>query len=460
MQTLALIITCHEAYVPLLPAAVAGWDAQRALFTELIVVLDGVKSEVKLPQGWRAVRGGWGNANLARNAALGTTAADWIIHWDADNSPPPDYAAKAHAAIQIAGRRVGVLAPLVRTVDSTTILNEPVMWGAVDAAAYFCVDTASVWRREAMLHAGGWNGASTRLDDWCLAKDMVARGWVIKWLRDVVVMQEDHEERMTRTNSAEESAFLTRRVGIVALMSGRMDVTARWYEALKKLTLPERVGLTLMLPADRPGMKSEVWARLGALAETMERVTLLTAVRPVMTSSKGPRPDFTNLHRVVGGLYAQAIEATPEEVILTWEDDVFPDQPDALARLLGELMPSRGIAAVAAAYPSRHRPDLVCVARDSGNWTQLPKWEDLTEEVTAVGCLAGGFTVWMRAALQQCPILGPEVGDNGSLLGWDGAVSRALVRAKWKLRLHEAVRCEHACKPRATAKKKGMVVSV
>lgn len=448
-KSLAVVITAHAPYLQYVAAAVAGWEAQGHFLSEKVLVLDACEptTAVDLPAGWRLVRTAWANANAARNTAVAGIAAEWIIHWDADNVPPANYALCAARAVAKAGRRVGVLAPLVKTDAHERVLNEAVLHGA-DARTHFVVDTASVWRRQAMLHAGAWDILSTRYDDWTLAKNMVACGWTIQALPEVVIVQHEHEQRMSHTNSAAMSLWRTRRVGIVALLSGRMDVTQKWIHALKTLELPPRVGLTVMVPETRPGLRRLLWDGLAERLESFERVTFTVASERRVLSLVEKHKAFRNLHRVVGGLYARDIEATPEEVILTWEDDVFPEKKDALAVLLEGLHPNNNVAAVAGAYPSRHNAELVCAGFTKGSWAGVPKWADLPNERVEVGNLAGGFTVWQRAALEACPILGPEMADNGTQMGWDGAVCRALLEDKWRLMLDGRVRCAHEATPR------------
>ena len=50
---LGVVITCHAAYLSLLPEAVAGWEAMRADLVAAVVVYDGCEEETLpvLPEG-------------------------------------------------------------------------------------------------------------------------------------------------------------------------------------------------------------------------------------------------------------------------------------------------------------------------------------------------------------------------------------------------------------------------
>ncbi len=440
---LGLVITCHTAYLHYLPKLLAAWDAQADHLDERVLVLDGVDDPAPagLDPAWKIVRGAWGNPNPARNAGWLACACDWIIGWDADNLPPPDFARRARVAAARAACDVGVLAA-AHAEPGGRVLNRAVFEHADPRDAYVA-NTAAAWRREAVLHAGGWQDDQLGLDDWTLAKTLHVLGWRVLPLLGVAVTLLDHAARRTHTKPYAECLWRGRRVGIIALLSGRMHLIERWFAALHDLERPPHCGLTLVTPADRPDLR--LMALRQAEALDCARVTVLTPPRPALrTRTEAPESRFNNIHRAVGALYAHAIAATPEELVLTWEDDVFPHDARALAQLSPHLRPAGKTAAVAAAYPSRSSPEKVVAATGRGEWTGAPVLADLPRdkpmEVGNVGC---GFTLWNRVALEACPILGPARSARGGRLGLDGAVCRRMTSAGWKLKLHGGVRCDH-----------------
>ena len=95
----------------------------------------------------------------------------------------------------------------------------------------------------------------------------------------------------------------------------------------------------------------------------------------------------------MGKLYSQAIAVTPEPVILTWEDDVFPKSPTAPRTLSDRMQPKLGIAAVSAAYRSRENADVAVASLDAEQWRTMPLFSWLGSQVKQVGMIGGGFTL-------------------------------------------------------------------
>ena len=100
------------------------------------------------------------------------------------------------------------------------------------------------------------------------------------------------------------------------------------------------------------------------------------------------------------------------------------------------------IAAIGAAYRSRHHPRSWTASYKADRWSGIPT-KALPPMPVRVGALGGGFTLFSRAALEQCPVLGPSIDAAGKNLGWDGWLCARFAQAKWKVMLHAGVRCEH-----------------
>lgn len=454
---IGLVITAHTPYLHFLPACIAAWDAQAEHIDHRVLVLDAVADSdanqlaAAHPE-WQIVRGAWSNPNPARNAGWLACPTDWIIGWDADNIPPLDFASKARRAAAKACTSVGALAPAYIDPIKRRILNFAASQHA-DPRDSFVADTSSVWRREAVLMAGGWLHNQEGYDDWSLAKNLHNQGWQILPLLGVEITLTQHAARRSHTKPVADCLWRARTLGIITLQAGRLSLVDRWIDSLAAQEMPPHWGLTVMLPANRTGLRNHFQNRIKDLQEQIQpppdRVTFMTPAVPALNTSPAESPEagFFNTHRTVGGLYAQACAATPEDMILTWEDDVFPHQTTALRALAAEIHPASRTAAISAVYPSRGNSNHAVAAYEVGEWSNIPTLASIPQKPIPVGNIGFGFTLWQRPALEQCPILSGSRSHRQHRLGLDGDLCRRLHAAGWKTKLHGALTCDHITNP-------------
>ena len=146
----------------------------------------------------RTNRGGYKAGAL--QAGLATASGEFIAIFDADFVPPPDFLRKALPYLQ---------EPKVAFVQTRWgHLNRDYSWltflQSLAIDAHFMVEqyarsragywfnfngTAGIWRREAMLDAGGWT-ADTLTEDLDLSYRAYLRGWHGRYVRDIVVPAE------------------------------------------------------------------------------------------------------------------------------------------------------------------------------------------------------------------------------------------------------------------------------
>jgi hypothetical protein len=452
-MTLGLVITCHPAYLPRLPDCLDAWELQFPYLDQRVLVLDNVddqalQSLVNHYPSWNIVRGYWSNPNPARNAGWLACSTDWIIGWDADNVPPPTFAQAARRHAAVVSSDVGALAPDYIDPIKQRTLNHAASRYA-DPREHFICDTASVWRREAVLMAGGWLDNQQGHDDWSLAKNIHNQGWKIEPLPNLKITLTPHGSRRSLTKPVNDCLWLARSVGVVTLQAGRISLVERWLECLAQQDMPPHWGLTIMLPANRAGLRHQFQSTVEQLCEQWAnppcRVTILTPSRSAMQTplTESPEAAFFNTHRTVANLYAQAIAATPEDLILTWEDDVFPHSTTALRCLSDQIHPASRTAACAAVYPSRGNPRHAVAAAVVGEWAAVPTLVSLPQRPVPMANVGFGFTLWQRPALEQCPILAGSRSTRNYRLGLDGDLCRRLHAAEWKIKLHGAVTCDH-----------------
>ncbi|NCF69333.1 MAG: glycosyltransferase [Chloroflexi bacterium] len=136
----------------------------------------------------------------ALQAGLATASGEFIAIFDADFVPPPEFLRKALPYVQ---------EPDVAFVQTRWgHLNRDYSWltflQSLAIDAHFMVEqyarsragywfnfngTAGIWRREAMLDAGGWT-ADTLTEDLDLSYRAYLRGWRGQYVRDIVVPAE------------------------------------------------------------------------------------------------------------------------------------------------------------------------------------------------------------------------------------------------------------------------------
>jgi cellulose synthase/poly-beta-1,6-N-acetylglucosamine synthase-like glycosyltransferase len=146
----------------------------------------------------RTSRGGYKAGAL--QAGLATASGEFIAIFDADFVPRPDFLRKALPYLQ---------EPKVAFVQTRwEHLNRNYSWltflQSLAIDAHFMVEqyarsragywfnfngTAGIWRREAMLDAGGWT-ADTLTEDLDLSYRAYLRGWHGRYVRDIVVPAE------------------------------------------------------------------------------------------------------------------------------------------------------------------------------------------------------------------------------------------------------------------------------
>lgn len=426
----ALVVIVHQPYVKFLADCLPVWAAQ-AGDCGLFVVADGCQG-LSVGDEWSVIRGTFGYPAKSRNAALEALADnyDWIFFWDADDIPPRDAVNRIARALASANELDAVFAP-----------GFP---AGADLREKWALSSNGLWRVSAMKFAGGW--PETWLEDWHLGSRLLRFGFRIRPLPGGTMTRRRHLEQRSRQDAGIR-LWSARRVGIITLLRGgwnreaRREMFYRWLDAVKDLETPNQTGLTVLIEGGDFNSSQFIHDELSPL---FQRVTILEA-EPPEKWQKLPRGEDEHgsglqaVHARIGRNYARALEATPEELVLTWEDDVFPKMPGALKRISGLLNPSEGIAAVGAAYPSRYNSKIAVCSRDANRWVNSPKLEDVTEPLD-VGMIGAGFTLWNRAALEKVPPLGAS--PSLARLGWDGYLGQRMKAAGYRLILAPEF-CDH-----------------
>ena len=432
-----LVVTVHPPYLHFLEDLLPTWNKLLPSTVRRFLVLDGCDQDQvdALPPAvreWELIRGTFGDCALARNTVLERTDLPrWILYWDADNMPRADFFPTLLEAAGKASEQTGILHSTVRGPGGKILLGE-------DPRRTCFIDTASFWRVAALLHVGGWR-PSLQLCDWELANRVAAAGWQVE-KTEALLEWNEHGENLTFHNSFEKAVFNCRAFGLVVPFRGRKDLLDRWVKSVLAMELPPKLGLTVIDDSGRPAFRKQLDQALKKVRDRFRRITVLDRPEDFL-----PRTDsFESIHHRVGRMYSAAIAATPEAFILTWEDDVTPKDPAAFWKLSRGFQPSPyRLAAVAGIVPDRGNEWKAIAASDPSRWRGAVRIEDVKGRMVKTGMVAGGFTLWSRAALERNPILGQETMEDGFPLGWDGFVCSRLHLDGWEVRLHGGVLCDH-----------------
>jgi glycosyltransferase involved in cell wall biosynthesis len=446
---LALIITCHEPYLRWLPEALASIERQFPRPAESVVVFDGCTPPTSINNSWKCITGNWRHPSGGRNAGVSATTASWLIFLDADNVVPDGYLSAVQRTVTDASPNVGIVYPDIQYSDEalrpTRLWKMPV-WDYWGMRRQNCVDTSSVWRREAIELVGGWSLGEYH-EDYALALRITAAGWrAVRLDGPAIVMREHERGRRRRDRSALNSLWRARSLGIVSLLAGRTSTLDRWTRFLLTAELPARTGLYIVDNSGDSNFTRRVYETCMLIASQRKLSHLDVAVsgRPYKLNSYEPYLT-KGRHLHVAQLYAAVLPRMTEDLVLTLEDDVEPP-PDAVRRLGEEIgYPSRGnIGVVAAAYSSPESERRVCAGWGPEGWGKAVTWQELPAEPVDVGCVGGGCAVWANWAIRDC-----VAHLQWHLkLGWDGVLCTALRRKGYRIQLHGGVRCQHHCQGR------------
>ncbi len=451
---IAVVVAWDGRHPDWLSSALRSIDAQVPRPDELCLVVDapdGTDPLTTLDQdprsrGWMVRRGSWSDPAGTRNDGMDATKSPWLVFWDADNVMPPGFVKSTLEGIGGARNNVGIVYPDLEYVDE--YLGNASQWHVPDydywtlrAGNY--IDTASAWRREAVELAGGWPRGLSSYEDYTLALEITRRGWTARHRPGPPISLRQYEssrsnQRM-RDGRRRGDLFHTRSLGILTLLSGRLTTYDRWVAFLRTAELPRRTSLHVVDNSGDPEFTRRVQQTAADLAAERRFDTISVTVRPDRYTGREDEPYFVReRHLHIARLYADAMAAIHEDLVLTLEDDVEPP-PDAIRRLAEQLACTHWgtFGAVAAAYDMG--TDFLCAGRADGGWGTRIHWNELTDEAFDVGCVGGGCTLWANWALADQPV--SFLWQEG--LGWDGSMCTALRKRGYRIQLHGGVRCTH-----------------
>jgi hypothetical protein len=419
-----VVVTSHEPYLRFLPEVFEGW-AREAPGGRLILVLDSVifDDALEVPPGWLVVRGEWGHPSGAREAGLAECVSAWVIFHDADNEVPAGYRAAIGEALAGAAPVDGYFGPAIAEGNP----------GARDS--WGC-DTNGLWRVDAIRLAGGW--PVTWLEDWSLGARLESIGFELRPWRSGLVRR-SHGEQRGASRPILDRLWSARVLTVVTLQRSEAGFD-RWADAFKAADLPDRVRLVIV--CDHCPTYWAAVRRAGMFSPFVEAITVVDSrsIAGPVTFRQSPEPVR---HGRVSGLFCRAVPYVQPDshYVLTWEDDVFPEDQGAVRALCDAMRVDSKVGAIAGAYPGRNNPRLACASLSSQRWEGIYKMAELPAVPFVVGSVGAGFTLW-RGSLWPLLGTGPEQKPQIPL-GWDACSSRMVNELGFQVLLHGGVVCAH-----------------
>lgn len=438
---LSIVLIAHGAYATMLPEAIGSIDGQSVPFDEKVLVCD--KFDPPNLRDWKTIRVDAGNPNPARNAGLDATTGEWVVFFDADNLMHSDYAAVCRRRAERAPESVAFLYPTIRYFGKADRLVCPPDFSADDVSLRNAYDTSSCWRVSA-LRDERWDEESLCHDDWGLVLRLIRQGWRGDRLMTHVDMRE-HDVGVRRSvagwrNDDDRRAKMLwkiRSMGVASLIS-RPEMFDRWCRQLETLDLPPVRSLYVLDNTNDDAFHAELVDRLSRM-KGWESITL---VRDEVGSDEVREIDELHQDRLrnIARLTNKLWKCVKEDILLSIDDDVFAESPDAVRKLHYHLRP-QGAAVAGAAYRSKKVSDcLVATYGKESYGSPITAKHDKVSDVAAVGA---GFTLYLRPALtRECfPI---RKFKKSTEAGHDYHVCYLLRRAGYRIILDGEVRADHA----------------
>lgn len=440
---IAIVLICHEGYLPFLKEAIGSIDGQSVPFGQKILVIDTADAPDWV-RGWDVIRKDAQNPNPCRNAGLDKAAdADWIVFWDADNTMHRDYHSCVRWKAKNADANVGVLFPNLYYFGGIEKVVSPPDWSEDSVSTTNCWDTSSAWRREAIAKQR-WDEGSLCHDDWSLALRLMRDGWVGDRLNTHVNVRHHHTGGQRRSVAGwanldkrrEQMLWKIRTLAVCTVFSRPENVDA-YFKQLETLELPERKSLYILDNSGDERCHATLATRMAAL-EGWESVTLMkdgTPMPEIRDDEKQHQRRLENIAEKTNKLWTRV----REDILLSIDDDCFAVEPDAVKRMHYELRP-KASAVVGAAYKSK-RAKGALVATFGNDSYGRPIAEDFAK-VAQVGGVGAGFTMYLRASLRHAfPIRMFDQG--GKRAGHDYNVCYLIRQKGGSITLDATVKVDH-----------------
>lgn len=455
---IGLAMTAHKPYIEnkYIYNSIDSINSQVYQPTKKVIVLDNVdyipRELLYKMSGWIIVNMQNGSPNPGRNKGLEVCNTPWIIFWDADNKMEKDYIKKMHDCSITAKRSEAIFYTDVIDISEDGHINYEVRqenptFQNLQKANF--VDTAALWRSEAVRTCGGWKDYKC-FDDYSLAYRVCQNGWKMNRVKDNVLYHFSHigqRNVLMRGNNYEgyHNMFAgTRRHNVISIFAGREELLDDWFGSFERQIFPNNILFNFYVDCkdDKFIKKLESF-----IHKSKHRWLITLRHTSSLNIEKNMVYEKVGRDAYVANLYSNIFRRlSPAEITFTWEDDNIPVEANSFMELIRYVNPKTQIGGITAKYPGRQNSGCMCCARSMDSWSNTPLMSEKSNQPETLGFIGGGFTAWLTAALADCAPSHTSLKNNG-ILGWDANLSLDIREySNMKVAVHHGILCEHRTK--------------
>lgn len=369
----------------------------------------------------------------SRQLAFSAMAQRYVVFLDADDKLPEGYLKNAVEMLDADSTLGIVYSDLQHFGDSSGYTHCGNDGKHIEHENY--IHAGSVARRAAIEMSGHFRRPGIPQDintqDWILWRDVMRCGWKAAKNPHAYMYRKHGESMMARQNRPtyyDAARLADETVTIVVPLSGR-DTSKLWDWLLTQTWPREKTRLLFVdtVREARHGAELAKWLPY----RNVSCLQLPVGRRGLADEDRKNPQTRREVQSAVAELYAKLRNEVATEYCLILEDDVTPDQPDAIEQLMRQM--DERTAAVSGVYWSRYMPSYLA-------WDRVQKYRQSlgtgveTVHGTGFGCLLLRRSVWQEAAITTD-------GTNGD---YDPAFFDSVAELGFSAKINWHVLCDHA----------------
>lgn len=375
-----------------------------------------------------------GHVQAARQAGIALTTSPFVLYMDADNKLPKGYISSSLQRFLTNPRLAICYSDMALFGDEVGIFHTAKVFDRARLELENYIDTCSVIRKEALLQTGCLATRTLSHDDWYMWQQVMSSGeWEAEYQplplsyrihADQAVKRHRKDSYSVQRNFQHETITLfttfSRRV------ADNMLLWQRRLEWIEEQSWPkDRLRLVV---ANTSGEEHP------NLPQNLAGISVYNHSLPVGLESAPRLANEQLVQTVVAAIYNRAFQECSTRLIMTMEDDVFCDWPDALSHMVS-LLDNRTVG-VTGAYKLRYPPYTFSHWLGKQKGCARPETKLGTGVVNIGGC-GFGF-VLLRKDLLCLPFYGNS--ENSPYYDQDFWYRMG---DKYKLKLDWGIYCDH-----------------
>jgi hypothetical protein len=443
-RKIAVVVTTHTPYKKLLKKVIDSISNQKTdIQYNKFLCVDNFDLDIAVKADWNVFTGKWGCPKIPRNIICKEylqNTYDWVIFWDGDNIMPEDYINILFN--QNIDDKIGIISTGIKRINNdgkVTFTMTPPNKNNIDfwsSRKESISDTSSAWRVDALAQVGFYESKGNSLDDYCLSLKITRLGWKVLSVNNYYIHCVNSTNNRSKINRCNKNYTLwtNRNFRIITPFAGRYEILDEWFDQFDHVDIPNNCKFTILDNSKNKKFNERLLKKIEKVSEKFIEIRLIKT--PIISDN-----NFKSIHNTVASLYNTALQGCMDDIIITWEDDVFITDSDALYKLHENILPFTTVAGIGAVYQSRSNSNCCVASINKEHWSRAPKIEDLllcSDGRIPIGMLGGGLTMWASHYIMKCLPF-----QTTDLLGWDGYLSKQINKIGGKLYLDNGVWATH-----------------